>query len=242
VNWEFARERVGDYQAGYMAPPAEYPLARAVAASSCFPPIFSPLKLGLKAGDLKGGKGMQRDAIVPTLTLSDGGVYDNMGLEPVWKSHDILMVSDGGATFDAGPDRGFFWQLSRFTAVMGNQASAIRKRWLIAGFKGNQMKGAYWGIGSAAIHYGLDIGYSPKLVDEVISEIRTDLDTFSAAEQEVLENHGYVMAEAAIQRHLPQLISATPPPFALPYPNWQDEAKVREALKRSSRRQLLGRR
>ena len=130
VNWVFERDRMGDYQAGYMKPPHNYPLARAVAASSCFPPIFSPLKPGLAPPDLKGGavRGKQRDEIVQSMSLTDGGVYDNMGLEPVWKNHAVLLVSDGGATFDAGPDRGFFWQLSRFTAVMSNQAGAVRKR------------------------------------------------------------------------------------------------------------------
>jgi NTE family protein len=244
VNWVFERERMGDYQAGYVAPPADYPVARAVAASSCFPPIFSPLKPRLQPSDLKGGahRSGQRDEIVRSLSLSDGGVYDNMGLEPVWKSHDVLLVSDGGATFDAGPDRGFFWQLSRFTAVMGNQAGAVRKRWLIAGFINKELKGTYWGIGSAAEHYGLSGGYPAQLVDDVISEIRTDLDAFSEAEQAILENHGYFMAEAAVQRHVTDLAGPNPAPFAVPYPQWMEESRVRVALKDSSKRQLLGRR
>jgi len=31
--------------------------------------------------------------------LSDGGVYDNLGLEPVWKSHELVLCSDGGKPF-----------------------------------------------------------------------------------------------------------------------------------------------
>jgi NTE family protein len=244
VNWVFERGRIGDYQAGYMKPPLDYPLARAVAASSCFPPIFSPLQPRLQPKELTGGasRGGQRDEIVRSLSLSDGGVYDNMGLEPVWKSHDVLLVSDGGATFDVGPDRGFFWQLSRYTGVIGNQASAVRKRWLIASFINKQLSGTYWGIGSAAEHYGLDGGYAVTLVDEVISEVRTDLDAFSDAEQAVLENHGYLMAEAALRRHAADLISPDAPTFAVPYPEWMDEARVRVALKDSAKRRLLGRR
>jgi NTE family protein len=244
VNWVFERGRMGDYQAGYAVPPPDFPLARAVAASSCFPPIFSPLKPGLRPEDLRGGghRSSSRNEIVRSLSLSDGGVYDNMGLEPVWKSHDVLLVSDGGATFDTGPDRGLFWQLSRFVAVMGNQAGAVRKRWLIGGFVNKVLKGTYWGTGSAAEHYGMSGGYSAQLVDEVISEVRTDLDAFNEAEQAVLENHGYVMAEAAVQRHAGGLIGGGAAPFAVPYAEWMDEAKVRRALKTSARRQLLGRR
>src|SRR5262245_6498823 len=48
VNWEFQRGRMGDYQAGYVVPAPPWPLARAVAASSGFPPIFNPLPVRLQ--------------------------------------------------------------------------------------------------------------------------------------------------------------------------------------------------
>ncbi len=242
VNWTFERERSGDYQVGYVRNPS-WPLATAVAASSCFPPVFAPLKLGIEPSQLTGGRapaGKTRDDIVRRLSLSDGGVYDNMGLEPVWKDHRVLLVSDGGATFDAGPDRGVFWQLQRYTAVIGEQAGAIRKRWLIAGFIDGDMQGTYWGIGSTASHYGQEGGYSESLVDAVVSEVRTDLDAFSEAEQAVLENHGYIMAQAAVQRHASQLIRRQAP-FQVPYPQWLDEDRVRVAMAESHKRRLLGR-
>ena len=46
VNWVFERERVGSYRAGYLDPQvgAEWTVARAVAASSCFPPLFRPMR------------------------------------------------------------------------------------------------------------------------------------------------------------------------------------------------------
>jgi hypothetical protein len=37
VSFRFARGWMGDYQAGYMPPPPDFPVARAVAASACFP-------------------------------------------------------------------------------------------------------------------------------------------------------------------------------------------------------------
>jgi NTE family protein len=130
--------------------------------------------------------------------------------------------------------------MQRYTSVIGEQASAIRKRWLIAGFIEGDMQGTYWGIGSAASHYGCAGGYSESLVEEVVSEVRTDLDAFSEAEQAVIENHGYVMAEAAIQKHAPDLISIAAP-LQVPYPLWQDEARVRVAMAESHKRRLLGR-
>ena len=71
--------------------------------------------------------------------------------------------------------------------------------------------------------------------------MRTDLDAFSAAEIAVLENHGYLMAEAAVRRHAPALIAAPAPPVVVPHPDWLDADKVRAALARSHKRTRLGR-
>ncbi|MDP9350679.1 MAG: patatin-like phospholipase family protein, partial [Chloroflexota bacterium] len=109
VNWTFQRGRIGDYQVGYLRPAHDYPVARAVAASSCFPPFFAPLPVGIVPSDLRGGtvpRTGEREQLVRNLRLTDGGVYDNMGLEPVWKTHRTVLVSDGGATFDPQLDKG----------------------------------------------------------------------------------------------------------------------------------------
>lgn len=39
------------------------------------------------------------------LALSDDGPYNNLGIETVWKRHDTVLVSDGGARFTPDPDR-----------------------------------------------------------------------------------------------------------------------------------------
>lgn len=56
VNWEFKRAKVGDYQAGYITPPAEWSLGLAAAASSCFRPLFQPLKVPCDSGTWRGGQ------------------------------------------------------------------------------------------------------------------------------------------------------------------------------------------
>jgi NTE family protein len=146
VNWVFERARMGDYQAGYMEPPVTWPLGRAVAASSCFPPVFNPLPTRFDSATLTGGKappGPERDACLSDLRLTDGGNYDNMGLEPVWKDHAVVLVSDGGATFDQAPTEACSGA-NRYVGIQGNQAAAVRKRWLIAGFIDGVMEGTYW--------------------------------------------------------------------------------------------------
>jgi NTE family protein len=251
VNWTFDSGRVdgpirrfGDYQAGFTRDLPDWPVARAVAASSCFPPLFDPLRVGLAADLLFDGKYAKPDraALVGGVLLSDGGVYDNMGLEPVWKDHRVVLVSDGGATFEGEADRGFLWRVQRYVAVVDGQSRALRRRWLIASFIRDVLEGTYWGVGSSTAHYDVPTpGYSEALVDDVVSEVRTDLDAFSAAEAAVLENHGYLMAEAAIRRHLPNLIK-TQALLDVPHPAWLDEERIRAALARSHKRTLLGRR
>jgi len=243
VNWIFRRGLCGDYQAGYMPTPEDWPVSTAVAASSCFPPVFKPLELDLDPAKLSGGKDCSpgREQRIREMTFSDGGVYDNLGLEPIWKNHETVLVSDGGALFSIGGDSGAVWEIGRFVAIPENQALAVRKRWLISSFNSGQLKGTYWGIGTTVAEYKLPGGYSEQLVKNFICTIRTDLDSFSEGEACVLENHGYLLADAAIRAWVPGLLPAQLPPLNIPHPPWMDEAKVREALKTSSKRSLLGR-
>lgn len=238
------RGSFGNYQAGYLRPMPDWPIARAVAASSCFPPVFNPLQIGLDGLDLRDGLYQQPDRakLTASAELSDGGVYDNLGLEPVWKTHETVMVSDGGAVFEAGSG-GFIWQVQRYTSIANRQGGAVRKRWLISNFLSGQMHGAYWGIGSDVDHYRRGaVGYSGELVEQVIARVRTDLDAFSPAEQMVLENHGYLLADVATNSHLEPMLPANPPPASVPYPEAMDETWVRKELKDSAKRKLLGRR
>src|SRR5262249_11342204 len=147
----------------------------AVAASSCFPPVFNPLPVKFKPADFVAGKvppGAARDSILAGLRLSDGGVYDNLGLEPVWKQHRIVLSSDGGALFDFEADKSFFGRIKRYVSIPENQALALRKRWLISSFLNGTMSGAYWGIGGATANYGNEaaIGYSKQLAKDFIAK------------------------------------------------------------------------
>lgn len=241
VNWTFTRDEVGSYMAGYAATPDDWPVARAVAASSCFPPFFNPQPIGLEPSRLTGGRDRDpdRDARVAGLRLSDGGLYDNMGLEPVWKSHAVILVSEGGSTFDAGADGGLFWRLNRYVDVMGRQTGAQRKRWLISNFVEGVLRGTYWGIGTEIENYEIGAsGYPKDLVKRVIAEVRTDMDRFEEAERFVLENHGYLLADAAIRKYAPFLGGSASPPPSAPHPEWMDPARAAAGMNESSRRKF----
>lgn len=249
VNWSFEKTHLGDYQVGYAATPANWPVALAVAASSCFPPVFNPLPVDLSAAEFKGGKALRaaRARHLGHLELSDGGLYDNLGLEPVWKDHQFVLVSDGGAPFAYESNFKFHRRLLRYTEIVTEQAGALRKRWLMAGFNTKseagtpRLNGAYWGITNTAKFSSLDQStYQPTLVKEIIARMRTDLDAFSTAESAVLENHGYLLAASALARRV--LTLAQPDvPLKVPHPDWLEERQVRAALACSHKRKLWGR-
>jgi hypothetical protein len=98
--------------------------------------------------------------------------------------------------------------------------------------------GVEWEIGASA-H---PPGYPPELVTAVITTVRTDLDAFGQAEQAVLENHGYLLADAAARGQGMTVAGGidTEPPEP-PHPEWMSEERVRTALATSSRRTPLGR-
>lgn len=85
-------------------------------------------------------------------------------------------------------------------------------------------------------------GYAPELVREAIAPLRTDLDAFGAGEQAVLENHGYLLADAAArQRGLAVRGGIELAPAEPPQPRWMGRERVRRELAGSGRRRPLGR-
>lgn len=227
VNWEFSRRRCGDFQAGYLRKHGKIRLGSAVAASACFPPLFGPLRLRLRAEDFLRGRhrGEFADHLRDRIELSDGGVYDNLGTEPVLKSAAEILVSDAGAPFAFVAGEHALRRLLRYAGVVSNQAVALRKRLFFRGLRDGDHAGAWWGLDERDAGAP---GYSLGLSREVIARVRTDLDGFSAAEFEVLANHGYFGCLGAID---PQAGDA---PW--PYPARSDEAGVRRDLRGSHRR------
>ncbi|RUV92882.1 patatin-like phospholipase family protein, partial [Mesorhizobium sp. M1A.F.Ca.IN.020.04.1.1] len=130
---------IADYRIG-MAKHADLPVATAVAASSAFPPFLSPLRLDLTQFAWENDK---LDASVgPPVpagraVLTDGGVYDNHGIEPALKRCRWLLVSDAGAPWRASGSGYWNWfsQLKRVLDTTDNQVRSLRRRDLIARFQ-----------------------------------------------------------------------------------------------------------
>lgn len=247
-SWVYEKQRAGNYQAGYKRTGLHViELAYAAAASACFPPIFRPMNPVIKGEDLEGGdeQGAEADECRKKIRLTDGGVYDNMGLEPLWKNAESLIVSDAGGTFEYDAHRGTLSDLKRYPDIMGNQARALRKRWLISSFITGDgpgglpgLNGTYFATTSDITRYDPNskLGYSSPTAHK-IAQIRTDLDKFSDAEQAVLQNHGYLLCDIAIKTHLPALYQSAPA-LDIPFKEWMDDAKALAAIRNSAKQHL----
>ncbi len=247
VSFELSVRSIGDYVLGY-SEPGRFTLAEAIAASSSFPFAFPPL---VRTVDLNAFVGGDPRAVArgfrpgPRIALTDGGVYDNMGLEPAWKTHQVVLVSDGGTPFEIRA-RARAWlvpRLLRSFQVVANQALAVRKRWLVAAYLRGVYRGAYWGLGTDRDEYqgpGAERppGYSGPVLDR-LRVVRTDLDRFSPAEQSVLMNHGWALAGAALRRWGPDLTAAVAPAVAPDAALLEPDAAL-AALAESDRFRLLG--
>src|SRR5262249_40211094 len=85
--WRFQKPYAINDRTGQIIAP-KIPLARAVAASSAFPPLLSPVYLDLSEYQLMDAADGKKPANAAhwdgQIVLTDGGVYDNLGLEPIW--------------------------------------------------------------------------------------------------------------------------------------------------------------
>lgn len=216
--WRFSRPYMWDYLVGEVPNPT-MPLSRAVAASSAFPPFLAPVRLRLKASDFVPGSGgpLQEPDFMTDVFLSDGGVYDNLGLETAWKNYQTVLISDGGGAFKADPRARANWllQARRVVNVIDHQVRSLRKRQAIDSFTAGLRQGAYWGIGTDIGDYQLsDALPCPPGKVQALAAVPTRLGRLAASLQERLINWGYAVCDAALRKHVD---GSHPAPTGFPY-------------------------
>ena len=220
VLFRFSKPYMADWRVGKVNNP-KVPLAAAVAASSAFPPVLSPAEIDFhKYGcvfEPNSGKDLQRDPFTAKAVLSDGGVYDNLGLETVWKDYKTVLVSDGGGHLQAeeSPHRDWARHAYRVLDLIDNQVRSLRVRQLIDSYQNGERSGTYWGIRTNIANYQVPALNCPFDKTVKIAQIATRLKALSQAEQECLINWGYAVTDAALRKHvIPNLPVPTSFPFA----------------------------
>jgi NTE family protein len=219
VLWRFAKPYMRDYRVGEVQAP-KVPLALAVAASSAFPPVLSPaiLELNPQAFTPGSGEDLQGAPYTSRAVLSDGGVYDNLGLEPVWKRYRTILVSDAGARIKPEPRPAMNWlsHIIRVVNVIDSQVRSLRKRQLLAAYQAQLRSGTYWGIGTNISDYGLQDALSCPFPDTLaLAQVSTRLAAMEATLQERLINWGYAVCDAAMRRWVDPTAQK---PSGFPYP------------------------
>jgi NTE family protein len=220
VDFRFSKPYAGDYRIGLIHNPT-FPLALAVTASSAFPPFLSPVVILSDPAAFTRTEGADLyDEVVyrQRLVLTDGGVYDNLGLETVWNRYLTVLASDAGAPFGGVTDPGTAWHTQSLRAldIVNSQARSLRKRALIADYMLHIRQGTYWGIMTDIRDYALpDALPVPGGVIRELAGIRTRLNPFSDLEQCRLINWGYAVCDAAMRRYV---IQGFAPQAAWPYP------------------------
>lgn len=178
-------------------------LADAVAASACVPGVFKPLAIHDLYWNSRG------EEIV--VQLVDGGVFDNQGIDTLTKAEcDYVICSDGSGQIEDELD-----PVTKLFSVVNRSNSILMKRVREETIE-NLLSGKCAKKGWSLLHLRQlcrgDIVYPavPGPVDRSnkekhdglvyrLSNIRTDLDTFSDIEAYTLMYHGYMLVHEGLR-------------------------------------------
>ena len=248
--FRFSREFIGSWDFGYAPPPQEMRLATAVAASAAAPPLVPALQLTTN--------GLGLNQVPPVLSVTDGGVYDNLGVEwfQGWTrerrprlavpAEDLIVVNASGPLGRVkrrlvGP-RAF----NRMRKVQYAQTQATRVRWLVAELEAGRQQGLYFGIVADPRVYRLPppsrapvdpvcyAGALPSRLVGALAGLRTDFNRFSPDEAALLAYHGYWSAHARF--------ASLRAGDAVREPAWREFAGMSDAQTERLERELRGRR
>lgn len=256
--WRFTSRGLGDSRFGH-AVWGDQPLSigTCVGASAAFPPVFPPARIERDHYSFSGPVYGERELpYFPLIPLSDGGVYDNNGLEVLIKPvsvpgikdrievADFLIVSDGGAVAkyrfnSAGvPLIGDAMLLYRVDEIAREQVTALRSRSLISDFLSHKRQGVFVSLKSEVSRMGEGpfANYCqhvnskhliPPDLLELIRGIRTSLDRFGSTEATALMYHSYLMTDAFLWCYR-ETFAPDYQVDALPTPKWLIEFSTDE--------------
>ncbi len=216
--WRFSKPYMGDWRVGLVNNPTTS-LAEVVAASSAFPPVLSPAELELDASQFRRGNDLTDPIYRSEVVLSDGGVYDNLGLETAYKRYKTLLVSDGGGQLKPEPDPERDWaqHAKRILEVIDSQVRNLRKRQLVGAFTSGEREGAYWGIRTPISKYTAKKKLrAPADRTLALAQTPTRLKAMESDLQERLINWGYAITDAALRTWVDPSLKE---PRGYPYPN-----------------------
>ncbi|MBD8891838.1 patatin-like phospholipase family protein [Roseibium litorale] len=187
---------LGEHELGQV-PAKTYPISRAVAASSAFPPVFPPLTLD---------QTIFPNSLTDYVSLTDGGVYDNLGVNPLLRMErnhlSYAIVSDGGKPFSIDPD-----PTESGTIVLKEAINILMEQ--VRGLQFQRLELAHAaGRGPKPMWFSIDADEKGKLAQDAAfaSSISTNLKALTETELAVLTRHAGALCEARIRKYAPELL------------------------------------
>lgn len=142
-RFRFKRNSLGGHNVGVTGDNKDVRVSFAVACSAAFPPVFAPIKLSLKGRNLSYRPYDKPAKNQKTVLLTDGGVYDNLGSEPLLsannfpknqsdgknKQEECFIVLDAGDYISSWSSGGhWFGNTGRIIASALDQIICLRRR------------------------------------------------------------------------------------------------------------------
>jgi len=206
-NFRFRRDYMGDKTIGYVQNPT-LPISHMIAASSAFPVLIGPYILKAKNLDWtkdKHGK-KSKVSVDDHYSLWDGGVYDNLGLDPLYttmrgldKEIDYLIVSNASAPIGHQFRKGHmsFANLRRLLDISMNQVNELRSHQVIHSIAAKG-RGQHLKIGYTSFKAQNSLSQADALR---VRNYPTTLNSPTPANFELIFRHGY--ENCANHLHLP---------------------------------------
>ena len=229
-NWRFSKTNMGDYIVNYVKNPV-FPISKAISASAAVPALIGPLDLNTRNYNWfrdNGSKIMPSKIEFERVELWDGGVYDNLGTEALWKPGKglqkkikFLIASDASAPLATKRQDliHMFRPITRTLRLVDisiDQTSSMRSRSLMSSMKSNESKGVFVQIGNTTEKiYGENISV-PNFATlnetrvKITASMKTTLRRLSRSEFDCLYRHGFEVADATMCKHHSKFFSPTP--------------------------------
>ena len=189
---------MGEHELGTVEAP-DFSLAEAVAASSAFPPVFPPL--------------MVKHDVFPKeevdyVTLTDGGVYDNLGVNPLLRRErnalDYAIVSDAGKPFEIEdePTESGMVVLKSSIGILMEQVRGLQFKRLELSWRSEQGPKPLW--------FSIDSAFGEQMTGDAVlaSNIRTHLKKLKKDELAILDRHAQGLLTHRIDTYAPEMMTA----------------------------------
>lgn len=229
-NWRFSKREMGDWQFGRHFSPS-ISLAHAAAASAAVPYAIGALRLEIPPQGWWETEPATRAPTKPKIPtanavhLWDGGAYENLGLEPIYKigrplqGCEFLVCSDASGPLPPPGGSPVVALLKghlsspRLFDVTSDQVRSLRSRILVADIAAGKVNGVLLRMGNSVRNVDIKSNrarpagfYDAFQTDEQAAsalKYPTDLKALSVAQFDALARHGFEVADATMTTHSP---------------------------------------